>query len=255
MQFGMCGAPEEAAWMKAAGADYVEGNVQNFLKPATAQWQPPIARAALALPMPSYNYFLPADLKVTGPNVDLARLAAYATRACSRAREMGSSIIVFGSAGARNAPAGWSREKADEQLVEAMRVVGPIAREAGITIAMEPTNRGESNMLNTTEEALKFLGWADAPGLAMVLDIYHFLIEKEPLDAIDRLKGAVVHAHVADPARRAPPGPTFTALRPCLARLKAIGYDGRMSIECTWKDAKTELAPALDFLRKEWAAA
>jgi len=255
MQFGVCAAPEDAGWMKAAGADYVEGHVQNFLRPMDSEWQPPIARSALALPMPAYNCFLPGDLKVTGPDVDLGRLAAYAARACRRAAAMGSTIIVFGSAGARNVPDGWPRDRAEEQIVAAMRVVGPVAHAAGITIAIEPLNRGESNIMNSTAEGLEYLRRAGASGLAILFDLYHFLVEKESPEAIALLKGMLVHTHVAEPAGRAPPQPGMTDLVPYFAALKAIGFDGRMSIECNWKDSRSELGPALAFLRKEWAAA
>lgn len=255
MQFGVCAAPEDAGWMKTAGADYVEGHVQNFLRPMDVAWQPPVARPSVALPLPAYNCFLPADQKVTGPDADAARLAAYAARACSRARQMGSTIIVFGSAAARNVPEGWPREKAEDQLVAAMRVVGPIAHAAGITIAMEPLNRGESNILNSTAECLEYIRRADAVGLAILCDLYHFTLEKEPLDNIELLKGLVVHAHVAEPVGRTPPRAGMTDLGPCFARLKAIGYDARMSIECNWNDVRAELGPTLEFLRKEWAAA
>jgi sugar phosphate isomerase/epimerase len=255
MQFGVCTGPENAGLAKAAGADFLEGHLQNVLRPMDDSWAPPVAPKALPLPLAAYNCFLPGDIKVTGPSADLARLRAYTERACNRARELGSAVIVFGSGGARNFPAGWLREKAEEQLVEAMRVVGPVAHAAGVTIVMEPLNKAESNILNTVPEGVALLGRAKVPGLAMLCDFFHMAVDKEPLEDLDAAKGLLAHVHIAEPAGRIAPAPGMTDYRPFLRKLKELGYDGRISLECGWKDLKTQLAPSLEFLRREWQAA
>jgi len=63
------------------------------------------------------------------------------------------------------------------------------------------------------------------------------------------------HVHIAEPDGRVPPGPGMAGCRPFLAKLGAIGYDRRISIECTWTGMRAELAPSLAFLRSEWEAA
>jgi len=60
---------------------------------------------------------------------------------------------------------------------------------------------------------------------------------------------------VADPLGRIAPHPGGTNLRPFFAKLKAIGYDKRISLECSWEDLKKQLRPTLEFLRSEWEAA
>jgi sugar phosphate isomerase/epimerase len=255
MQFGVCAGPEDSAWIEKAGADFVEGHVQLFLKPIDETWQPPVPRAALAVPLAAYNCFFPAEMRITGPGVDLAKVRAYAERACSRASQMGSTIIVFGSGGARKVPDGWPRDKAEAQLVEAMRVVGPVAAASGITIAMEHLNRGETNILNSLDEGMEFIRRAAAPGISILCDFYHFTLEKEPLESLARTKGLLTHVHIAEPVGRVPPGPGMTDYRPFFRGLKALGYDARISIECSWTDIHAQLAPTLDFLRKTWRSA
>jgi sugar phosphate isomerase/epimerase len=254
MQFGVCASPEDAAWIKAAGADFLEANVQAVLAPMDAARRPPDP-AALVLPIAAYNFFLPADLRVTGPDVDAARLATYADRACRRARASGASVIVFGSGAARKVPDGWPRARAEEQLVEAMRLAGRAAAAAGIIIAMEPLCRAETNVLNSISEGLALLDRARAPGLAILCDLYHLAAEQEPLADLDAAAGRLAHVHVGEPVGRGPPRPGGTACRDFFAKLKAIGYDSRVSLECGWTDMRKELAPALEFLRQEWRAA
>lgn len=255
MQFGVCGSPVDGPWMKAAGADFIEAHVQAFLKPMDTAWTPEVAPEALALPVDAYNCFLPGNLPVVGPAVNLDAVRSYVERACARARQMGSSVIVFGSGGARKVPDGWPREKGEEQLVESMRVIGPVAKAAGITVVMEPLNRGETNLLNSTAEGLGYIRRAAAPGIAILADFYHFTLEKEPLDDLDRAGPLLAHVHMAEPVGRIAPGPAMTDYRPFFHRLKAIGYDARISLECGWKDIRTQLGPTLEFLRKDWKAA
>jgi sugar phosphate isomerase/epimerase len=249
IRFGFCGDPAQGAVYKEAGCDYVEGGVQSFLKPMDETWVPAVARDALALPLESYNTFLPATLKITGPDVDLEKLKAYATRACERAKAMGSSVIVWGSGPARKIPDGWPRDKAEEQYVAALRVAGPIAKRNGLVLALEPLPSSETNIANTTIETFGHIRKAGAEGIALMVDLRHFTTMKEPLENLDTLKGQFVHAHVGNP--QSDPA----VLRSQMVRLKAGGFCARMSIEGGVKDVKKELKPAIEMLRKIWAEA
>jgi len=254
VQFGVCAGPDDGGWIKKAGADFLEAHVQNFLRPMDEVWQPSVARADLPLPIAGYNCFLPNGVRMTGPDANLSLVEAYARRACERAAEMGSEFIVFGSGGARKVPDGWQREKADEQITACLRAIGPIAADAGVTIVMEPLNRGDTNVLNEIPETLEAVRRADAPGVAVLCDLFHFSLENEPLEHLDACRGLLAHVHIAEPDGRVPPGPGMSDYRPFLRKLKEIDYDRRISIECTWTDMRAELAPSLEFLRDEWAA-
>jgi len=255
MQFGVCTPAANSAVAKAAGADFTEGHVQQFLRPADALWQKPLDPKTLPVPIAAYNCLLPGDLKVTGPSVDMLKIKAYMARVCKRCREMGSSILVFGSGGARNIPDGWPREKAEEQFVEVMRLMGPLAREAGITIALEPLNRSESNILNSVAEGLEYLRRARAAGMTILCDFYHMAVENETLETLGQAGKLLSHVHLAEPKGRVAPRPGGTNLRPFFAALKGIGYDRRISLECSWENLAAQLGPTLEYLRAEWAAA
>ena len=255
MQFGAVGAIGDAAWIREAGADFLECLVQPVLKPAEEAWAPPVEPEALALPLAAYNVFFPGTLKITGPEANLDRIRAWAARASVRAARMRSEIIVLGSGGARSVPEGWPRKRAEEQFIEAIRAIGPVARAQGITIALEPLRRAESNILNTVGEGLGLIARAKAPGVTILCDFYHLSVEDEPLEHLDAAKGLLTHVHIAEPEGRVAPGHGMTDYRPFFAKLKAIGYDRRISIECKWDDMRRQLGSALEFLRHEWAAA
>jgi len=80
------------------------------------------ALRACPLAMPASNCLLPASLKIVGPSVDTVALTRYAETIFRRAREIGMTIMVVGSAGARVIPEGWSAARAFEQYVETLRL-------------------------------------------------------------------------------------------------------------------------------------
>jgi sugar phosphate isomerase/epimerase len=249
IRFGVCTGPENAALLKEAGCDYVEASVQSFLKPDEAEWTPPVDLETLPLGIESYNSFLPGGLKVTGPDVDLERLKAYVTRACERAKHVGSSVIVWGSGASRKIPDGWDRAKAEEQYVAALGLAGPIAAAQGLTLALEPLPTRETNIANTTVEAMGYIRKAEAEGIALMVDLRHFTTMNEPLENLDACKDLLVHSHVGDPLANP------DRLKQQLGRLKANGFAARMSIEGGVKDLKNGLKPAVEALRKTWAEA
>ena len=248
IRIGVCTGPENAALLKEAGCDYVEAGARAFLKPDEAEWKPAVNLETLPLRIEAYNGFLPGDLKVTGPAVDLERLKTYVTRACERAKRVGSSVIVWGSGASRKIPDGWDRAKAEEQFVAALGLAGPIAAANGIVLAIENLPTRETNIANTTVEAMGYMRKAAADGIALMVDLSHFSTMNEPLENLDACKDLLVHVHVgaADPPLKQ---------KQQLGRLKANGYAARMSIERGLRDLKNGLKPAVEALRKTWAEA
>ncbi|MDO8542596.1 MAG: sugar phosphate isomerase/epimerase, partial [Opitutaceae bacterium] len=111
MQIGFCTDPATLASLPARPAcDFIEGHVVNFLTPEApdAEFAPHAAALrACGYPLPAANVLLPAALKCSGPDIDYARLDRYAHTVFRRAKEIGMTIIVFGSAGARMVPEGF----------------------------------------------------------------------------------------------------------------------------------------------------
>src|SRR5260370_37324119 len=107
-----------------------------------------IARAA--------NVLLPGTLKVVGPETRPDELSDYASTALDRACRLGISVLVFGSGASRVVPAGYSRERALKQFENAVRIVGEQASARGLTLAVEPLNSREPDLLNSVGEAAEF---------------------------------------------------------------------------------------------------
>jgi sugar phosphate isomerase/epimerase len=257
MQIGFCTDPATLAALPARpDCDFIEGHVVNFLVPEApdAVFVPHAAAVrAGGFPMPAANVHLPATLKCSGPDIDYARLDAYAQTVFRRAKEIGMTIIVFGSAGARMVPAGFPLAKGFEQYVDLLRQFGPLAEENGVTLVVEPLNRGECNLVNTILEGAEAVRRANQPAVKLLVDIFHMLRNGESPDDITKVGALIRHAHLAENKDRAAPGVNGENFRPYLRALRRTGYNARLALEPIWTDLPNQLGPALKELRQQLA--
>jgi sugar phosphate isomerase/epimerase len=247
LPLGICTSSDQPL----AGADFLEENVQRYLQPETDPHRPP----PRALPVRAANCFLPAQLKCVGPDVDTPRLLRYAAIAFQRARQAGIQTIVFGSGGARQIPDGFSRARAEQQFLELLRALGPLAAPHHITIVIEPLQRAECNFINSVPEADALAAACNHPHIAVLADFFHMGRDDQPPDDILRHGTRLRHVHVAEKNARTPPGVAGDDFRPFLRALKTIGYRGAISIEAAWTDLAAQAPLACAALRQQIADA
>jgi sugar phosphate isomerase/epimerase len=258
MKIGICAPIERADALKRAGLDFVEEHIQNFLVPHQddAAFQPKrdAARAA-PLPVPAANCFYPGAMKCVGPDVDVAALAQYAGTAFGRAQQVGLEIFVFGSGAARKIPDGWSSAKAFGQFVELLKQLGPLAQRHGVTIVVEPLNKGECNFINSVPEGAEVVRRVAHPNVMLLADIFHMLRDGQGPDDLVGCGPLLRHVHVAEREKRTAPGRHGDDFGPYLRALKQAGYDGRIAIESGWGDLAAEAEAAAKELRRQLADA
>jgi sugar phosphate isomerase/epimerase len=160
----------------------------------------------------------------------------------------------MGSAGSRNVAEGFDHDEAEQQIAGFLGEAAPIAERYGITLVVEPLNRGESNIINSVPEGVRLAKAVNHPSIRALADLYHIVVDDEPLDNILETDGMLAHVHVADTGRFAPGTGEYDMIG-FFRRLKAVGYAGRISVECTWKDFDAEGAAAAEYLRTTWEAA
>lgn len=259
MQIGFCTDPATLASLPVRpDCDFIEGHVVNFLAPEAPDSDFAPRAAALrscGFPMPAANVLLPAALKCSGPDIDYQRLDRYAENVFRRAKEIGMTLIVFGSAGARMVPDGFPISKAFEQYVDHLRRFGPMAAKNGVTLVVEPLNRGECNLVNTVLEGAEAVREANHPAVKLLVDIFHMLRNGESPDDILKVGRLIRHAHVAENKDRAAPGVNGEDFRPFLRALRQTGYNDRLALEPIWTDLPNQIGPALQDLRKQLADA
>ena len=253
MRFGVCIPAAQAAAVQAGGWDFVEENVQGYFKGQAEEWTKPTPPV---LPLPCANSLVPGGLPIVGPGADAAALMTYMSRVLRRAQSVGMSTLVFGSGAARNVPDGFGRNKAVDQITAFLAESADLARRHGITLVIEPLNRGECNILNTVAEAMTYVDRLKHPNVRCLVDSYHFWLEDEPLANLEAAMPHIAHVHVADRDGRTAPGESGTSdYGPFLRVLKAGGYDKRIAVECRGFDLNTSGPRALRVLQDAWASA
>jgi sugar phosphate isomerase/epimerase len=194
--------------------------------------------------------FLPSGLKVTGPGLDKGGQILYVRRALERLSRLGVHLVVFGSGGARQVPEGFSRQEAFEQLVDFGKRIAPEARSRNITIAIEPLRRQESNIINNTTEALAWVNAVNDPNIQLMIDYYHFQVEKEDPSAILQVKDHLRHLHMANPNGRVMPLKWDEyGYAPFFAVLRQIHYDRLISLEASTNNLQAEGPQSITLLR------
>jgi D-psicose/D-tagatose/L-ribulose 3-epimerase len=252
LQIGYCGPINDIDAAKTAGFDYFELRTSEVAALSDAEYDKLTAKLKqVAMPSPVAYWFVPADIKLTGPNIDKAKQAEYLERALSRMSRLGVHLIVFGSSGARNFPEGFAKREAFDQLVDFGKRTGPIARKYGITVAIEAQRREESNIINTTQESLQWVNAVNDPNIQLMVDYYHFESEKEDPAVLAKVKDHLRHVHMANPENRVMPlnweeynyGPFFDALR-------AIGYNQTVGLEASSKNLQHDGPITVQLLHK-----
>ena len=252
---GVCVDPDRFEAAQAAGFDYVETNASKVAALSDEDFEKLAAQVAqLRIPVAASMSFIPAAIKLTGPDVDPARQMAYVKSTLGRLARLGVKVVVLGSGGARRVPDGFPKDEAVRQLVDFSRRIAPIAREHGITIVIEPLRRQETNIINTAREGLALVRAVDRPEIKLLVDFYHLAEEGEDPGVIAEAGSLVVHTHIANPAGRVYPlKPEEAAYGGFFANLCKSGYSGRMSVEASTKDFASDAPQSLALLRQALA--
>lgn len=190
--------------------------------------------ASLSITPEAWNVMLPPALKVVGPDVDTDAFTRYVETAFTRAATLGGEVVVFGSGGARSVPEGWDHQEAIRQFEDACRIAGDTARRHGLTIAIEPLNTAETNLVTSVDEGAAIVDRLRHPAIRLLSDLYHVKQEGEPMADTGRVAAKLAHVHIAAPHSRTlpEPGEHDAVYDEWFATLERAGYNGRISLEC-----------------------
>ncbi len=118
-----------------------------------------------------------------------------------------------------------------DTVVSHLRHLGGYAADYGVTLAIEPLNRYETDFINTAEQALALVDEIGRPNVKVHLDTYHMNIEeKYPEEAIRRTGDRLAHFHACG-VDRGTPGNDHTNWSQIVGALQEIGYRESVVIE------------------------
>ncbi|HUX19804.1 MAG TPA: sugar phosphate isomerase/epimerase [Spirochaetia bacterium] len=121
--------------------------------------------------------------------------------------------------------AAWGRS------IECVREVAKKAEDLGIVYCVEVVNRFEAYLLNTAEEASRYVREVGSPAVKILLDTFHMNIEEDSFrDPILVAGKDLAHFHVGEANRKAP-GQGRIPWDEVMGALREIGYTGRIVME------------------------
>ncbi len=129
-------------------------------------------------------------------------------------------------------------------------------------VFLEPLNRYEAFFLRRVDQAVAISRQVDHPRVLALADFFHMNIEEADMAEPIRAAGSHLgHVHIAD-NNRAQPGAGCLNVQPPFAALKAIDYQGYVSIECSSlggplrsQGPDAMLSETVRYLRNQWESA
>lgn len=119
-----------------------------------------------------------------------------------------------------------------ERSISAVKEIMKVAEDKGITFAVEVVNRYESSLVNTAEEAVKYVDEVGSPNCKILLDTYHMNIEEDSFAGAIKLVGnRLGHFHVGESNRRPPCENGKMPWNEITDALKEIDYQGAIVME------------------------
>ena len=257
-RFGICTSfrdKERMLLAKKAGAEYIEANFCDLSKADDSEINDFIAFSKEEqLPCLTANCMFPGVIKLVGPEVDYSAIDEYLDNAAEKFFRVGGQTVVFGSSGSRRCPEGWSYDTATEQLVKACADhIAPYMKKHGIICAIEPLCSKECNLITTAKRGFEICKAANVSEVRLLIDMYHFDTENEPLESILDYTGYIQHIHIANARneRKLPKFSDTTDYKAFLDMLQKAEYSaGLISLEGRCENFFEEAKEAFEVLRQ-----
>lgn len=177
------------------------------------------------------NRMLPDDLPVTGPSVSATALHGYLNHAFARARRLGVKLIALDGAASRDVPQDGDFPFAWRQLGNFLRLCQGHAKEAGITVALEPLRKADCSLMNLVSEATLIAGLLQLDNIAVAANWGSMAMASEPLSALRRAAPLLRRVRVENALTRTLPRPgdgeDYARL---MQTLSDIGYAGGVTL-------------------------
>lgn len=135
-----------------------------------------------------------------------------------------------------------------ERAVDSLTTVANHAAAAGVSLAVEPLNRFETDLVNTVEQGLALCRDIGADNVGLMLDTFHMNIEEKSLPQAIRLAGSKILNFQASENDRGTPGTGHTDWVGVLKALDEVAYSGGLVVESFLPTVK-EIAKAVSLWR------
>ena len=172
----------------------------------------------------------------------------YITQAIKLCKDAGVKTLagpMYSAVGKRRHVPPDQKKKEWDLAVKGLKEAGKRAADAGVTLAIEPLNRFETDLVNTAEQCERLVNDIGMKNVGFHLDSFHMNIEeKNSGDAIRRAGKRLYHFHACENDRGAPGSGVNIDWANIAAALKEVGYQGEAVIETFTPKTKSIAAAA-----------
>jgi len=177
---------------------------------------------------------IPRDRALTAPDPAVRKQGiAFLKAVVERVRDMNCRLLAgmpYGSPGVFTGAGPTTDEM--QRIAEALKETAEVAKAYDITLAIEPVNRYETYLLNTTAQAQALVDAIGEENVGLLLDTYHMNIEERGIaDTLRRHSASLRYLHLNESDRGLLGGGNVD-WRGVFNVLKEIRYTGIATIEC-----------------------
>lgn len=248
---------ETFAQAKDAGFEHVELAMQDVLPLSDEDFVRLASRLrALNLRALSGYNCVPKELRLVGPEADLAKQAEHLALLITRASLLKLDYLILNAGAAWRMPDGMTRADALKQLRDFCRRFALVAGQRQMTVLLEPLRNSDTNLITTLAEAVELVRAVDHPSFQLMVDYSFLRIQKDDLVQLRHARGMLRNVHIANPdktPRVYPMAKGESNYAEFFTLLKEIGYRGGLSVHAGTQDFAGEAPRAIAFLRGEAA--
>lgn len=170
---------------------------------------------------------------------------AYLNEVLDAAHHIGCSMLTGVTYSALGYKTGVPPTEAEyDTIVRALKPVARRAADLGMLFGVEPCTRFDTHILNTADQAMRFLDRLDEPNTFAHLDTYHMNVEENGFDdGIRRAAARLPYIHLSE-SHRGTPGTGTVDWELVFRTLRDVGFSGDLVVEA-FVHAPPDLAAAL----------
>jgi len=163
------------------------------------------------------------------------------------AEKWGSNVLcgpAYSAVGKRRQVSPEQKKVEWDLAVKGLREAGKMAADHGVTLALEPLNRFETDLINTCAQAVQLVKDVGLNSVGIHLDTFHMNIEEKCVEEAVKLAGKrLAHCHACENDRGAP-GTGQVHWKAWAKALRKVKYDGAVVIESFTPECKSIAAAA-----------
>jgi len=151
---------------------------------------------------------------------------------------------MYSAVGKRRLVSPDQKKREWDLAVTGLRAAGAMAADSGVTLAIEPLNRFETDLVNTSAQAVELIDQVGHPNVKIHLDTFHMMIEENSIiEAITLAGRRLAHFHACE-NNRGTPGSGLVPWLQVAEGLRHVRYSGDLVIESFTPECKSIAAAA-----------